>query len=130
MINKVILIGNAGKDAEIRRLESGNVVGKFSLATSENYKDKAGEWQQRTEWHDIVVWGQSAERAEKTITKGVQVYVDGKLMHRTWEDKDGNKRRTTEVVASYFRVLTKKEEYDRPKKEAVTKPEGDDDLPF
>jgi len=107
MINKHLLIGNLGKDPEIRRLESGNVVAKFPVATSENYRDKAGEWQQTTEWHDVVAWGKLAEKAERTLTKGATVYVEGKVTHRTWEDKDGNKRRSTETVASYFRALTK-----------------------
>ena len=105
MVNRVILIGNLGRDPEVRRLENGAVVAKFSVATNENYKDKSGEWQSQTEWHDVVVWRNLAERAESQLTKGAQVYVEGKLTHRSWQDKDGNNRRTTEVVASYFRAL-------------------------
>ncbi len=105
MVNRVILIGNLGRDPEIRRLENGAIVAKFPIATNENYKDKSGEWQQQTEWHDIVVWRTLAERAESTLKKGMAVYVEGKLTHRTWQDQDGNNRKTTEVVASYFRII-------------------------
>lgn len=109
MVNRVILIGNLGRDPEVRRLENGAAVAKFAVATNENYKDKSGDWQTQTEWHDIVVWRNLAERAETTLKKGMSVYVEGKLTHRTWQDQDGNNRRTTEVVASYFRILDKKE---------------------
>lgn len=105
MVNRVILIGNLGRDPEVRRLENGAVVAKFPIATNENYRDKSGEWQQTTEWHDIVVWRALAERAENTLTKGSMVYVEGKLTHRTWQDQDGNNRKTTEVVANYFRLV-------------------------
>ncbi|NBC10074.1 MAG: single-stranded DNA-binding protein [Bacteroidetes bacterium] len=109
MVNRVILIGNLGKDPEVRRLENGAVVAKFPVATNENYKDKSGEWQTITDWHDVVVWRTLAERAENTLTKGDQVYVEGKLSHRTWQDKDGNNRRTTEVVANYFRIVNRRD---------------------
>lgn len=105
MVNRVILIGNLGRDPEIRRLENGAVVAKFSLATNENYRDKSGEWQTQTEWHDIILWRSLAERAEAQLKKGSMIYVDGKLQTRTWQDKDGNNRRTTEIVASYFRSI-------------------------
>ena len=109
MVNRVILIGNLGRDPEVCRLENGAVVAKFSVATNENYKDKSGEWQSQTEWHDVVVWRNLAERAESQLKKGSQVYLEGKLTHRSWQDKDGNNRRTTEVVASYFRMLSRRE---------------------
>ena len=105
MVNRVILIGNAGRDAEIRRLDTGTAVAKFSVATNESYKDKAGEWQTVTEWHDIIAWRSLAEKAEASIKKGVTVYIEGKLTTRTWKDDSGNNRRTTEVVASYFRII-------------------------
>jgi len=105
MVNRVTLIGNLGKDPEVRRLENGAVVAKFSVATNENYRDKSGEWQQQTEWHDIVAWRALAERAESSLQKGSMVYVEGKLTHRSWQDQDGNNRRTTEVVANYFRLI-------------------------
>ena len=108
MVNKVTLIGNLGRDPEIRRFENGAVVAKFSVATNENYRDKSGEWQKQTEWHDVVLWRYLAERAETTLKKGMMVYIEGKLTHRTWEDQDGNNRKTTEVVGSYFRSLEKR----------------------
>ena len=106
MVNRVILIGNLGRDPEVRRLENGAVVAKFPIATNENYKDKSGEWQSQTEWHDIVVWRTLAERAESTLKKGMGVYVEGKLTHRNWQDQDGNTRYVTEVVANYFRIVS------------------------
>lgn len=109
MINKVTLIGNLGRDPEVRHFENGSVVAKFSLATNENYRDKEGEWQTNTEWHDIVVWRSLAERAEKTLKKGSLVYIDGKLTHRKYQDKEGNDRYITEVVANTFRLLEKRE---------------------
>jgi single-strand DNA-binding protein len=109
MVNKVIFIGNLGRDPEVRRLDNGATVAKFSVATNESYKDKSGEWQTVTEWHDVIAWRDMAEKAEK-LTKGSTVYLEGKLTHRTWEDKDGNKRKTTEVVASYFRSIGGKSE--------------------
>ena len=105
MVNRVMLIGNLGKDPEVRSLENGAMVAKFSLATSESYRDKENNWQEMTEWHDIVVWRTVAERAEKSLKKGMTIYLEGKLTHRTWQDKDGNNRRTTEIVADYFRVI-------------------------
>ncbi len=152
MLNRVTLIGNLGRDPEIRRLENGAVVAKFSLATNENYRDKSGEWQTQTEWHDIIVWRQLAERAESQLKKGMQIYVEGKLTTRTWQDQDGNQRRTTEVVANTFRVLGRREDggrdqggsfptaadempssYSSPMPTAANDtgaPPADDDLPF
>lgn len=109
MVNRVILIGNLGRDPEVRRLENGAVVAKFSVATNENYKDKSGEWQTQTEWHDVVVWRSLAERAEQQLKKGAQIYLEGKLTHRSWQDQEGNNRRTTEIVANYFRMIGRRE---------------------
>ncbi len=109
MINKVTLIGNLGRDPEIRHFENGGMVGKFPIATNENYRDKNGEWQTATEWHDIVVWNRLAERAEKSLRKGSLVYIDGKLTHRKYQDKDGIDRYVTEVVANTFRILERRE---------------------
>jgi single-strand DNA-binding protein len=109
MVNRVILIGNLGRDPEVRRLESGAVVAKFSIATTDSYKDKEDNWQDQTEWHDVVVWRQLAERAETSLKKGMLVYIEGKLTHRTWQDQDKNNRKTTEVVASSFRVLNNRQ---------------------
>lgn len=110
MVNRVILIGNLGAEPEVRRLESGAVVAKIRLATNENYKDRNGEWQTSTEWHDVIMWRTLAERAESQLKTGMQIYVEGKLTHRTWQDQDGNNRKTTEVVASYFRMVGGKRE--------------------
>ncbi|MEL6865997.1 MAG: single-stranded DNA-binding protein [Bacteroidota bacterium] len=110
MVNKVILIGNLGRDPEVRRLESGVAVAKFSMATNETYKDrKTDEWQTITEWHDIVCWRGLADRAERDLKKGKLIYVEGKLTHRKFQDKEGNDRRITEVVANTFRLLERKE---------------------
>ena len=109
MFNKVTLIGNLGRDPEVRHFEGGSMVAKFSLATNENYRDRNGEWQTRTEWHDIVCWGPLAERVEKTIKKGNLVFVEGKLTTRKWQDRDGNDRYTTEVVSNLVKSLERRE---------------------
>lgn len=109
MLNRVTLIGNLGKDPEVRHLESGSAVGKFSIATNENYRDKAGEWQTITEWHNIVCWRNLAERAERSLKKGSLVYLEGKITTRKWQDQEGKDRYTTEIVANMFRLLEKRE---------------------
>lgn len=109
MINKVILIGNLGSDPEIRNLDGGDKVAKFSIATNENYQDKSGSWQKDTQWHNVVAWTGLAERAEKYLKKGNMVYIEGKLTTRKWQDKDGNDRYTTEVLARVLRSLEKRE---------------------
>lgn len=109
MVNKVILIGNLGRDPEVRYLEGNVAVAKFSVATNESYKDKKGDWQTATEWHDVVAWRTLAERAEKQLKKGSQVFVEGKLTHRKYQDKDGIERYVTEVVANSFRVLDRRD---------------------
>jgi len=105
MVNKVILIGNLGSDPEVRHLESGAAVAKFSIATNERYKDKTGETKTVTEWHDIIAWRGLAEVAEKYLTKGKMIYVEGKLTTRQWQDQNGVTRRTTEVIANNFQML-------------------------
>lgn len=107
MINKTTLIGRIGKDPEIKRLESGKVVAKFSLATSDSYKDKAGEWQEQTEWHTIVAWASKAEYVERRFKKGMLIYVEGKLTYRSWKDDSGNTRIYPEIIAHAFRSLEK-----------------------
>ncbi|MBI2281259.1 MAG: single-stranded DNA-binding protein [Bacteroidetes bacterium] len=110
-VNKVILIGNLGKDPEVRYLEGGTAVAKFTLATSENYKDKTtGERKTLTEWHNIVVWRGLAEIAEKYLKKGSQIYIEGKLRSRQWQDKDGNNRYTTEIVADTMQMIGKRDD--------------------
>lgn len=104
-VNKVILVGNLGKDPEVRHLENGAAVANFSIATSETYKDKNGNRQEQTEWHNIVLWRGLAQIAEKYLKKGSQIYVEGKLKTRNWQDKDGNTRYTTEVVGDQMTML-------------------------
>ena len=146
MINKVILIGNLGRDPEVRRFENGGVVAKFPIATNESYKDKNGEWQDQTEWHDIVCWRNLAERAERDLRKGRQVYIEGKLTHRKYTDSKGIDRYVTEVVANVMRILDRGErggmsmpqEADAPPTSVSSPTENDsnqnspsdDDLPF
>lgn len=105
MINKVILLGNVGKDPEIRHLDNNVAVATFSLATSESYKNKNGEKVTNTEWHNIVLWRGLAEIAEKYIRKGSQIYIEGKIRSRSWDDKDGNKRYTTEILGDNLQLL-------------------------
>lgn len=106
-VNKVILIGNLGKDPEVRHLENGAVVANFPIATSETYTDRAtGQRVENTDWHDIVAWRGLAEVVEKYIRKGTKVYVEGKLKKRSWQDKEGNTRYTTEVVADELTILS------------------------
>ena len=107
MINKVTLIGNLGGDPELCTLESGATVARFSLATNENYKDKNGDWQKQTEWHNVVVWRDLADRASNQLKKGMLVYVEGKISYRKYTDKDGVEKNLTDIVASSFRMLEK-----------------------
>jgi single-strand DNA-binding protein len=104
-INKVILVGRLGNDPEIRYTQQGVAVTNFNVATSETWVDKAAQKQERTEWHRIVVWGKMAETCSQYLAKGRQVYVEGRLQTRQWEDKEGSKRYTTEVVASTVQFL-------------------------
>ncbi|NNE33053.1 MAG: single-stranded DNA-binding protein [Winogradskyella sp.] len=105
--NKVQLIGNLGNDPEIINLESGKTLAKFSIATNESYKNAQGEKITDTQWHNIIAWGKTAQIVEKYITKGKEVAVEGKLTTRSWEDKDGMKRYTTEVVCTELLMLGK-----------------------
>ncbi len=108
-LNKVILIGNLGNDPEIRTLENGAKVAQFSLATNESYKDKAGNWQEQTEWHRIVLWRWLAERAENQLKKGSTIYVEGKLKTRSWTNKDNVTQYTTEIIGDKFINLEKRD---------------------
>ncbi|MDR0384671.1 MAG: single-stranded DNA-binding protein [Prevotellaceae bacterium] len=107
--NKVILIGNAGKDPEIRHLDSGVAVITLPVVTSERIKDRNGEWREMSEWHNVVFWRALAESVEKYVRKGSQILVEGKLRSRSWEDQNGQKRYTTEVVAETLKVLTRRD---------------------
>jgi single-strand DNA-binding protein len=105
-VNKVILIGNLGKDPELKYTPSGTAFAKFSLATNERYKDKAGEWQDRTEWHNIVCWQRTAEIAGEYLKKGRSVYIEGRIQTRSWDDKQtGQKKYITEIVANDLVLL-------------------------
>jgi single-strand DNA-binding protein len=96
-VNKVILVGNLGRDAELRYTPGGAPVATLNMATTEVWNDKGGQRQEKTEWHRVVLWGKTAESLSEYLTKGKQIYVEGKLQTRQWDDKDGNKRYTTEV---------------------------------
>jgi single-strand DNA-binding protein len=104
-INKAILVGNLGKDPEFKYTPSGQPVATFSLATSERFTDKNGQRQDRTEWHNIVVWGKLAEIANQFLKKGRTVYIEGRITTRSWDDKDGNKKYKTEIVASVVEFI-------------------------
>ena len=104
-VNKVILVGRLGRDPETRYTGGGQAVANFSVATDESYKDKAGERQKRTEWHKIVVWGKQAEIAQQYLKKGSLVFIEGRIQSREWQDKEGQKRTSFEIVANNFRML-------------------------
>ena len=104
-VNKVILVGRLGRDPETRYTGGGQAVANFSVATDETYKDKAGERQKRTEWHKIVVWGKQAEIAQQYLKKGSLIFIEGRIQSREWQDKEGQKRTSFEIVASNFRML-------------------------
>jgi single-strand DNA-binding protein len=104
-VNKAILIGNLGRDPELRYTQSGQAVVNFSIATSENWTDKNGERQERTEWHRIVVWGKTGENCARFLSKGRTVYVEGRIQTREWEDREGQKRTTTEINAQTVTFL-------------------------
>ena len=104
-VNRVTLVGNLGRDPELRYTQSGQAVANFTLATNEKWKDKEGNSQERTEWHRIIVWGKSAENCAQYLQKGRSVYIEGRLQTREWEDREGNKRTTTEVVAQAVQFL-------------------------
>lgn len=107
-MNRVMLIGNLGKDPEQRTLDNGNNRVTFSIATSEKYQDKDGNWQENTEWHDIVLWRNQADNAMKYLKKGSTIFLEGKLTHRTWQDAENKTRKTTEVVGTMFKVLERR----------------------
>ncbi len=104
-VNKVILVGRLGRDPETRYTGGGQAVANFSVATDESYKDKNGERQKRTEWHKIVVWGKQAEIAQQYLKKGSLIFIEGRIQSREWQDKEGQKRTSFEIVAGNFRML-------------------------
>ena len=105
-VNKAILVGRLGRDPETRYTSGGQAVCNFTLATDETYKDRAGERQKRTEWHRIVVWGKLAEICQQYLKKGSQIFIEGRIQTRQWDDREGNKRTTTEIVGNVMRMLT------------------------
>ena len=112
-VNKVILVGNLGKDPEVKYTPSGTAVAKFSLATNEGYKDKAGQWQERTEWHNIVAWQRLAEIVGEYVKKGSKVYIEGRLQTSSWDDKEtGQKKYKTEIIANDLVLLSGRGEGD------------------
>jgi len=146
-VNKVILLGNLGKDPEVKYTPSGTPVAKLTVATNERYKDKGGEWQDRTEWHNIVLWQRLAEIAGEYLKKGSKVYIEGRLQTRSWDDKQTNQKRyMTEIVASDLVLLSSRGDGDQsgsrggnnldqrapePEPAAVgSTPISDEDIPF
>ena len=112
-VNKVILIGRLGKDPEVKYMPSGVAVAKFSVATDEVFKDRSGEQQKRTEWHNIVVWDKLAEICGQYLTKGKQVYIEGRIQSRQWEDQAGNKRTSYDIVAREMKMLGSRADNER-----------------
>ena len=139
-VNKVMLLGNIGRDPEVRVSPNGNAIANLTLATSETWKDQQGERQERTEWHRIVMFGKTAEIARDYLRKGSKLYLEGKLQTRKWQDKEGRDQYTTEIVAHEFQMLDPKPaDGDRPRQpERAPSPPAyqppaadfDDDLPF
>jgi single-strand DNA-binding protein len=135
MVNKVILVGNLGRDPEIRSTPSGQPVASFSLATNRRWRDQQGNRQEQTEWHTIVCWGRQAEVAGQYLTKGKQIYVEGRLQTRSWEDRQtGEKRYRTEIVCDNFQMLGSRGESEaggsRFDESAEQAGPEDDDIPF
>jgi len=112
-VNKVILVGNVGKDPEVKYLDNGVAVCNFTLATSESYTNKNNEKVTQTEWHNIVLWRKLAEIAESYVKKGMQIYIEGQIRTRSWEDKEGVKRYTTEIMGNTMQMLGKKSDNEK-----------------
>ena len=137
MVNKVILIGNVGADPDVKYLEGGVAVARFSLATSEVYNNKNGERVTQTEWHNIVLWRNLAQIAEKYVKKGMMLYVKGRLRTRSWDDQNGVKRYTTEIYGDNFQMLSRKQDNgEKPQDTSMPQApdlggsDDSDDLPF
>ena len=132
-VNRAILIGNLGRDPDLRYTPSGQPVAKFPIATSERWKDKDGQLQQRTDWHNIVAWGRQAEVCKEYLKKGSPIYIEGRIQSRSYEDKDGNRKYITEIVANRIQMLGRKEEgpsgEETPPEPETEEAEGDD-IPF
>jgi single-strand DNA-binding protein len=142
-VNKVILVGNLGRDSELRYTPGGAAVATLNLATTEVWNDKSNQRQEKTEWHRVIVWGKQAESLQEYLTKGKQIYVEGRLQTRQWDDKDGNKRYTTEIKADRITLLggsgggrssgstgTERGVGSQGQDEPPVEPMTDDDIPF
>lgn len=138
-VNKVILIGNLGRDPEVRYTQNGTAVANFTLATNEVWNDKSGARQEKTEWHRIVVWGKQAEIAREHLSKGKQVYIEGSIQTRQWDDREGNKRTTTEIKAQRLMMMGRADAGESRMNAAAPPPDAggdepgpppDDDIPF
>ena len=134
-INKVILVGHLGADPDIRQSGNGNVIANLNIATGEAWKDQQGQLQERTEWHRVVMFGRTAEIARDYLRKGSKLYLEGKLQTRKWQDKNGQDRYTTEIVAHEFQMLDRRPGEMSPDASATpasapAEPEFDDDIPF
>ncbi len=123
-LNKAMLIGNVGRDPEVRYLEGNNgaKVATFTLATTERYRDRNGETRENTEWHNIVAWRNTADVVERFVKKGTQLYIEGRIRTRSWDDQTGNKRYTTEIIADTLQLLGKKS--DNPGGQSSYQPQG------
>ena len=142
MVNKAIIVGNLGRDPDVRFTPSGRAIAKFSVATTERWTDQQGQRQEKTEWHNIVVWGKQAETCGQYLSKGRQVYVEGRITNRSYDDKDGNKRYITEIIARDVRFLggaggggasagrVADPNFAPPPGEDAGPPEAEDDIPF
>jgi single-strand DNA-binding protein len=137
MLNKIMIIGRLGRDPELRYTNSGTPVASFSVATDERWADSDGNRQTRTEWHNVVAWSKLGEICGKYLKKGRLVYIEGRVQTREWDDRDGNKRRTTEIIASNMQMLESRAEAEtssqgRPSEESKSMEIGitDDDIPF
>jgi single-strand DNA-binding protein len=138
-VNKVILIGNLGRDPEVRYTQNGTAVANFTLATNEVWNDKSGARQEKTEWHRVVVWGKQAEIAREHLSKGKQVYIEGSIQTRQWDDREGNKRTTTEIKAQRLMMMGRADAGESRMNAAAPPPDAagdepgpppDDDIPF
>ena len=130
MLNKTMIIGRLGSDPELKYTNSGSGVCNLSVATTEKWTNKDGDRQEKTEWHKVVIFGKSAEFAGEYAHKGSLVYVEGRLQTRSWEDREGNKRYTTEVVAQNFRLLDKRQDREEKNEETYESPNDESDVPF
>jgi single-strand DNA-binding protein len=144
VVNKAIIVGNLGRDPDVRFTPSGRAVAKFSVATTERWTDQQGQRQEKTEWHNIVVWGKQAETCGQYLSKGRQVYVEGRITNRSYDDKDGNKRYITEIIARDVRFLgggggggggasagrVADPSFAPPAGEDAAPPDTEDDIPF